>query len=509
MTVGMAVPATRSLWAATVERPPARPALTGTVEADVAVAGGGIVGVTTALLLQEAGLDVALVEADRIANGVTGYTTAKVSALHGLIYDDIRGSFGAAAARDYADANSQALEWMAARIESDAIDCEFRRRPAYSYAIDDDARRDAEAEVRAAREAGLPAEFVEDVPLPFPTHGAVVLPDQAEFHPVRYLLGLTERFVAAGGVVFEDTRATGASDGVPCILETEDGSVTAHQIVVATHVPFLDRSLAWARAHAERSYCIAVVAPELQPDGMFISTGDGPTRSIRSHPSGAGELLIIGGEGHKSGQGGDTEARYERLAAFAREHFAARSLEYRWSSQDLMPADGLPYVGPVNPMSKRILMATGFAKWGLTNGTAAAMMLADSIRERPNAWAKTFDSNRAKPKPAAKSLVTENADAARHMVGDRIATAKTPSLEDLAPGEGAVVRSGLGKVAAYRDEGGRLQGVSPTCTHLGCLVAWNPAERSWDCPCHGSRFAPDGRVLEGPAVRPLKPKPLE
>lgn len=508
MTAEAPAPGTRSLWAVTVERGAPAPPLAEAAEADVAVIGAGIAGVTTALLLQEAGQDVVLLEADRVGNGVTGYTTAKVSALHGLIYDRIQSSFGAPAARDYAHANSAALEWMADRVEHDAIDCAFRRRAAYTYAVGDDARRDVEDEARAARAAGLPAEFVEDVPLPFATAGAVRLDDQFEFHPIDYLLGLTAAFQAAGGRLHEGTRATGASEGTPCIVETEDGgSLVAHHVVVATHAPFLDRSLAFARAHAERSYCIAVVAPELDPGGMFISTG-GQTRSIRSHPSPDGELLIVGGEGHKSGQGGDTEARYERLAAFARQHFAARSLEYRWSSQDLMPADGLPYVGPVNPLAKRITMATGFAKWGLSNGTAAAMMLSDAILGRPNAWASTFSSNRMKPKAAAKSLIVENADAARHMVGDRISGGDADSVDDLAPGDGAIVKSEEGKVAAYRDDDGAIHRVSPTCTHLGCLVAWNPAERSWDCPCHGSRFATDGAVLEGPAVRPLAPKPL-
>jgi glycine/D-amino acid oxidase-like deaminating enzyme/nitrite reductase/ring-hydroxylating ferredoxin subunit len=428
-----------------------------------------------------------------------------VSALYGLIYDHIRQSFGDGAARAYAHANSAALEWMAGRIEQAEIDCDFRRRPAFTYAVDAGARGEVEDEVLAARAASLPVEFTEEVPLPYTTAGAIRLDDQAEFHPIKYLLGLTTAFVAAGGRVFENSRATSVSEGVPCTVKTDAGSIVAHDVIIATHTPFLDRSLAFARTHAERSYCIAVAAPADPPDGMFLSSG-GPTRSIRTHPGVDGELLIVGGEGHKSGQGGDTEARYARLEEFARKHFDVGEVAYRWSSQDLMPADGLPYVGAVNPVSHRLLMATGFAKWGLTNGTAAAMILTDRILGQPNPWASTFASNRVAPRPAARSLVTENADAARHMVGDRLTGTDSRSAEELAPGEGAVVKHDGEKVAAYRDDGGKLHLLSPTCTHLGCLVAFNPAERSWDCPCHGSRYGADGEVLEGPAVHALARK---
>jgi Rieske Fe-S protein len=241
---------------------------------------------------------------------------------------------------------------------------------------------------------------------------------------------------------------------------------------------------------------------------MHIS-GDSPTRSIRAVPVDGEELLLVGGEGHKTGTVRDTELRYERLEAFAREHWDVVSVEHRWSAQDPMTVDQLPYVGALTPRDDRVLMATGFAKWGMTNGTAAALLLADLALGRPAMWADLFDPNRLTLRASASRLVTENAQVAARFVGDRLTKGERRPLEDLKPGEGAILEHEGGKVAAARDEDGTLHAVSARCTHLGCLVTWNNAERSWDCPCHGSRFAPDGTVLEGPAVHRLERKPLQ
>ena len=237
---------------------------------------------------------------------------------------------------------------------------------------------------------------------------------------------------------------------------------------------------------------------------------DSPTRSIRAVPLDNGEeLLLVGGEAHKTGTGGDTKDRYRRLEEFAREHWTVVSVGYRWSSQDNVTIDHLPYVGPLTPRADRVFMATGFAKWGMTNGTAAAMMLSDRLLGHENAYAPLFDPNRFKPLASATTLVKENAHAGLRFVGDRITKPGSRSSDDLQPGEGDIVSLEGEKVAAYRDEDGDLVAVSTRCTHLGCQVNWNRAEKSWDCPCHGSRFAPDGAVLHGPAVHRLERKPIE
>ena len=490
-----------SVWLDTGPPQPERPRLERDLEAEVVVIGGGIVGITTALLLQEAGVETVLLEANRLACGVSGFTTAKVSSQHGLIYDRLRSRFGPGAAAGYGAANEAALAWMAERVRRDGIDCDWRRRPSYAYVTDD--RATAEREAEAAAEAGLPATFVESTGLPYPVAGAVRFDDQAEFHVRKYLLALAEGLTD----VYERSHAVDVDDDERCAVKTPGGRVTADRVVVATHYPFLDRSLAFARVHPQRSYALLCRIAGEPPPGMYIS-GDSPTRSVRAVPVDGEELLLVGGEGHRTGEGGDTEERYAALERFAREHWDVRSLEYRWSSQDNTTIDTLPYVGPITPRNDRILMATGFAKWGMTGGTAAAHILAAALQGSKSAWADLFDPNRLNLRAAAARFVEENAKAGLHMVGDRLTKRGSRPIEDLAPGEGDIVSLAGEKVAGHRRDDGSLVAVSPVCTHLGCQVNWNRAERSWDCPCHGSRFSPEGDVLQGPAVHRLEGKPI-
>jgi Rieske Fe-S protein len=276
--------------------------------------------------------------------------------------------------------------------------------------------------------------------------------------------------------------------------------------VIAGHFPFPDRGLFFARVHAERSYCVAAPVTGDPPEGMFISASS-PTRSLRFHPVGGSELVIVGGEGHKVGQGGPTSPRYAALEAFTREHFDVGEIAYRWSAQDNYSADGAPLVGRLTPRSRRTWVATGFRKWGLAMGAAAAEMITDSVAGRRNPWQEFFDATRVTPLASAKALVTENANVGFHFLADRITRRAGDSVDDLAPGEGKVVSRRGRQVAVSRNDDGVVHAVSARCTHLGCIVAWNDAERSWDCPCHASRFAPDGSVLQGPAVHPLGTRP--
>jgi glycine/D-amino acid oxidase-like deaminating enzyme/nitrite reductase/ring-hydroxylating ferredoxin subunit len=483
------------------------PQLAESLDVDVCVVGGGILGLLTADLVRRAGRTVAVLEADRVATGVTGYSTAKVTVLHGLIYDQVRSRFGQDGARHYAEANTAGLELIAERVADGEIDCDFRRRPALTYAEDESELEQLRKEVDAARAAGLDAELVRDVDLPWDVAGAVRLGDQAEFHPRRFLLAIADHLHADGSHVFERTRVIGVDDGDPCRVRTDaGGEVTAGAVVIATHYPTLDRGLFFTRLSAERSYAIGIRARGRTPEGMFLST-ESPSHSVRATPYDGGELLIVGGESHKTGTSDPVE-RYAALEAWARERFDVEAVEYRWSAQDAMPADGIPYVGKLSPVARRVWTASGFKKWGFTNGAAAAIMLADAIAGRDNEWAATFDSNRFKPLAAAPKLLKEQVSVGAHFFGDRLARPDARSLDELAPGEGGIVRVDGDKVAAFRDDDGVVHAVSPICTHLHCQVAFNAAERSWDCPCHGSRFGTDGGVLEGPAVSPLERKEL-
>ena len=487
-----------SLWFDTAEPPLSYPPLDGERRVDVAVVGAGITGMTAALLLARAGRSVAVIDQHVVAGGSTGHSTAKVTSQHGLRY----ASLGSADARLYGHAMETAKEHVA-ELAGDGIECSFRRRAAYVYAAEESHRRHVEREAEAAAEAGLPASFVEDVPLPFDVHGAVRFDDQAEFDPRAYVAGLARRLVEAGGSVFEHTRARQVHEGEPCRVETEHGTLVAGDVVVATLMPFLDRGGFFARAYGNRSYAVTARIAEPPPDGMFISAGS-PTRSLRAHE----DLLLVGGEGHHVGSSKARPERYEALIEFARRHWDMRSVEHAWSAQDFAPDDGLPFAGRLHLRSRHVYVATGLNKWGITAGTAAAMLISDSILGNENDWAGLFSSTRVRPLQEAPRFILENSRVGFRFFAERVKHRGGRPI-DLAPGEGDIVSAGGQKAAGFRDDDGTLHAVSSRCTHLGCQVVWNAADRSWDCPCHASRFDVDGGVLNGPAVKPLARVDLE
>ncbi|MDQ4103953.1 MAG: FAD-dependent oxidoreductase, partial [Actinomycetota bacterium] len=345
---------------------------------------------------------------------------------------------------------------------------------------------------------GLPVVWTTDVDLPFPVAGAVQLDGQLTLHPVRYAQGLAEAIRRAGSEVYEGTRATGLHEGAPCRVTTTHATVHAGHVVIATHYPVFDRGGYFARLEVTRSYCIAAAVRGSLPPGMSINAGS-PTRSLNSY----GDLLIVGGESHPTGARGTDEQSFQRLAGFARKHWDVTEISHRWSAQDPTSYDQLPVIGRYTPVSSAAYVASGFMKWGLSGGTMAAAILADLISGRqPEPWADRFNPHRLSLR-SAPQLVKINTKAGVDMVVDRITPAEVSDPAEVPAGEARVVRDGLGKAGAFREPDGTLHVVSLRCTHMGCLLRFNGAERSWDCPCHGSRFDVDGSVLEGPAVRPL------
>ena len=493
-----------SLWVATAGTTD-YPDLRGDLEVDVAVIGAGVAGLTAALALKRAGRTVAVIETARVGTGVTGHTTGKVTSLHRLAYTGLARGHGTGTARAYAQANQAAIEHVAQLVAEEAIDCDFRRVANYTYAESDDALELVRAEASLAARLGLPATFTTEVPLPFPVRGAVRLDGQAQIHAVKYLQGLARAVHGEGSFVFEQTRAQHVHDGHPAVIDTEDGTVRARDIIVATNVPWGGQGLFYLRAHPHRSYIVAgrVDTPPL--DATFISA-DQPMRSILTASVNGTSYVLAGGEGHRVSQSGDTAARYRRLAAFAHDRLGVDKVAYRWSTQDGIPLDGLPYAGLMSPTAKHVYVITGLRKWGLSNGTAAALILADTLTGRENPWARVFNSNRITPAASAGRFVTENARTFAAVVAGKVRG--RPGQADLLPGEGTVIKANGGSTAVYKDEDGLVHSVSATCTHLGCTVGFNTAEATWDCPCHGSRFAIDGAVIQGPAAKNLPPAPL-
>ena len=491
-----------SLWSATTPGTDYDP-LDGYLRVDAAVVGAGIAGLSTAATLDDAGLTVAVLEADRVVSGVTARTTAKLTSLHGLVYHDLVSRVGRERARQYATANEAAIETVAERAEQ--MDCEFCRRPAYTYVTDRDRRSRVRKEVEAARSLGLPAEFVDDVPLSVDADCAVRFDGQAQFHPRKYLLGLADELESGDGHVFEETRATDVSGGEPCRVETERGTVTADDVVVATHFPFQDPAGYFARAYPKRSYVLALRVRDPTPEGMYYRPGD-PYVSVRPHETEKESLVLVGSQNHKTGQGGSTAERYRRVERTARDRFDVEAVVYRWSTQDYETPDDVPFVGPIAPWRSHVYVATGYGGWGMSNGVATGAVLADEIAGTGSEWADVYDPGRLPPLESAGTLVEENADAGTEFVAGWASGSLGGDDEWLAPGEARVVRDGRDLVAEYRDEDGDRHRRSAVCPHLGCVVNWNDAERTWDCPCHGSRFQFDGSVVDGPANRDLSEK---
>lgn len=500
-----------SPWVDTMGGAPVSRDLSGAERADVLVVGAGVVGLTTALLLQRRGREVAVVEARGLAGSVTTHSTVKLTVAHGTVYSRITKQRDAAAAADYARAN---LEGMAALAELAAdlpVDAELRGGQRHLvYAEDPSSAGRIEAEQAAAQAAGIPAVLDDDSGLPFPVDAALSVEDQATFHPGRYVEGLARAFVDAGGVLVTGVRATDVEEHQGrCTVVTDAGDVLAGQVVVATGSPFLDRGGHFARLTATRSYGVAGVLPDGHDPGMTIIVGPS-TRSTRTAVLDGERLLVVVGEGHEVGHETNTDERWDRLRAWARDRFGVEDFRYHWSAEETHSDDGVPFGGLANPGARRVYTATGFAGWGMTNGTAAARLIADLATEGdPPAWAGTFDGRRAATTPPGGHTLGQNLHVARTWVRDRFGSARPPEeIASLTPGEGAVFSADRGDVAVSRDSEGELHSVSAVCTHLGCNVAWNRGEQSWDCPCHGSRFTAEGELLHGPASTPLEPRPV-
>ncbi len=495
-----------SLWLATTPGTN-YPALDGDITVDVAVLGGGITGIATAYMLKQEGATVAVVEAGRVVESVTGNTTAKITSLHSLIYDHLAEEFGEEKARLYGDAQETAKEKIASLVSQLGIDCDFRRASAYTYTLDEKEREQIEREVEAAKRAGLPASYTEETDLPFAVRAAVRFDNQAQFHPRKYLLALAERVAGGGSHVFERTRVEDVDDGDPCVVKTKRGTIRARSVVVATHFPYPDPNIYFAAMYPTRSYVLGCRLNGPVPQGMYVSTGT-PHHSIRNNPYDGGEIVMLGGEHHKTGQGGDTREHYQHLEEWARANFDVASVEYRWSTQDNNTVDGVPYIGKLSSGSDHLYVATGFAGWGMTNSHVSAILLTDMIAGRENPWADLFDPSRFKPVTSARDFLRENTDVAARFMGDRVSVPELDDLTKIPKGGGEVVEWKGDKVAIYKDDRGKVFACSAVCTHLGCVVHWNSAELSWDCPCHGSRFNHDGRVIQGPANKDLEAREL-
>lgn len=429
-----------SLWEQTWERPNF-PAQDGDLSTDVLIIGGGMAGILCAYRLHCAGVPYVLAEAETICGGITKNTTAKLTSQHGLIYDKLISRFGIQRAKQYLAANQAALQTY--RTLCRKIDCGFEEKAAYVYALDD--RRKLQREVNALEKLGVPAEFTDELPLPFPVAGAVKFPNQAQFHPLKFVSGL-----AKGLRVYEHTRVR---ELIGTTAVTNHGRIRAKKVIVATHFPFLNKHGSYfLKLYQHRSYVIALQgAPDV--DGMYVDASR-TGLSFRNCQN----LLLLGGGGHRTGKKG---GGWRELRDFARRHYPQAEEQYRWAAQDCMSLDGVPYIGPYSASTPDLYVAAGFNKWGMTSSMVSAMLLSDLVQGKNSPYGEVFSPSRSILRP---QLAVNGFEAVSSLL--------TPTAR--------------------------------RCPHLGCALKWNPVEHTWDCPCHGSRFTEDGKRLDGPATGDLK-----
>lgn len=475
-----------SIWSR-LSAPGPRPPLAGEETAQAAVIGGGLAGVLTAWLLAQEGVDAAIVEAERIGGGQTSGTTAKFTSQHGAVYHRLEADLGPDASRRCAQANQEAIRSYEALMQARHIPCQWRQCRAWLYSRSDEELllREAEAQQRA----GLPAVLSRAVELPFPVKAALAVEGQATAHPLALLYALAEDLR-----VYEHSRVTAVEDGQ--VRTSAGGVLRAEHIVFACHYPFVNfPGLYFARMHQERSYVLALSGAGRMEDMYYGVDREG----LSFRP--AGDLLLLGGGGHRTGENA-SGGQYAALSQAARLLYPEAREVQRWSAQDCVTPDGLPYIGRFSAGKPNWYVATGFAKWGMTTSMAAARLLRDLILGRANPYEDLFSPQRHTLLLSAPQIAREGVHAVKDLSRLLFAPAKAKA-EALAPGRGGVVEARGEKLGVYHAPDGALLAVDIRCPHLGCQLAWNPEEGTWDCPCHGSRFDPRGRLLSGPAQRDL------
>jgi glycine/D-amino acid oxidase-like deaminating enzyme/nitrite reductase/ring-hydroxylating ferredoxin subunit len=497
-----------SYWVESAQMP-RYPVLDRDIDVDVVVVGAGITGLTAAYLLKRSGRCVAVIERARVGGVDSMYTTAHLTAVTDLDLTDLVSAFGRDHAQAAWDAGFAAIQQLDATVRDENISCEWTWVPGYRYQAHDSRsdrdRKRLREEAVLAEELEFDAMYLDEVP--GLGHAGVAYAGQAKFHPGKYLAHLARIVDGDGCFVFEQTSCEDVTDN-PLTVKAGTFSLRCGHVVLATHTPLIGKAniasatLLQTKLYLYTSYVVGGRLPKgTVPEGLFWDTAD-PYRYVRVDRHADHDFVIVGGEDHKTGQVTDTEQCYRRLVSTARTLFPRLEVTNRWSGQVIQTNDGLPFIGET---AERQFTATGFSGNGMTFGTLGAMMARDHILGLKNPWRALFDVGRTKIKGGVWDYLKENVDYPYYMVRDRFAGAQGKSLRELRQGEGKLISLEGKTVAAFRRSDGSAVVLSPVCTHMGCVVAWNQAESTWDCPCHGSRFTAEGDVMAGPAESPLDP----
>jgi glycine/D-amino acid oxidase-like deaminating enzyme/nitrite reductase/ring-hydroxylating ferredoxin subunit len=506
MTIHHAEPTTRtgSIWMATADMPAFAP-LAEDLRVDVCIVGAGIAGLSSAYLLTRAGKSVAVLDDGPLANGMTSMTTAHLTCVLDERYFELERMHGEGGARLAAESHMTAINRIETIVASEGIDCDFERLNGYLFVAPDDDEETLARELAAAQRVGIDAALVNGAPKPsLETSSCLLFPNQAQFHPLRYLAGLARAITRDGGRIFTMTHADRVEGGVPAQVSAGSHVITADSVVVATHAPVNDLVAIHTKQTGYMSYVIGAGVPrDAVMRALYWDTGNPYHYArVQNAPGGDGEILIVGGEDHRTGQADDTTVHHDRLEGWARDRFPLmEEISYTWSGQVMQSVDGLAYIGR-NPLDREnVYVVTGDSGTGMTYATIAAILITDLIESRSNPWETLYDPSR-KTLRSAPAYAREAVRTAAQYV-DWVTPGDVKSADDIPPDAGAVLKEGLSPVAAYREPDGTLHKLSAVCVHLGCVVRWNAAERTWDCPCHGSRYDRFGTVINGPANRNL------
>ena len=485
-----------NFWQSTVSPRPSYTALNGHIHTDVCVIGGGITGVTTALQLANAGKEVVLLEAHTLGAGTTGASSNHLNTDIDFSYRNVQKNFDEKIARIVLESRRKGIDYIENNVQQYGIDCDFRRVNGFLYAEEEEQLEELEEEYKAALDVGLRVSKTRDTSLPFPVKMAIQFEDQGEFNALKYVSGVAKQLEQLSCKIFENSRVV-AYDKDDRVIKTENGSVTAQDIVFATHLP-LFINVHQTTSAPYRSYMMVAKVENYPAEALYWDMYD-PYHYTRIYQQNGEPWLVVGGADHKTGHDDHSQDYHQQLEDYLRQRYKVKEIAYRWSSQYYEPADGLPYIG-LSPF-ENTYMATGFSGDGLVYGTIAGILMADMMLRNSNEWLEAYDARRFKPVASAKDFLEHNLDVGKQMIGKRLIS---EDLENIQLGEGRVVKHHLKQYAVYKDTTGQLKVCSAVCTHLKCIVRWNHMEKTWDCACHGSRFDPEGKVLTGPATIDLK-----
>jgi glycine/D-amino acid oxidase-like deaminating enzyme/nitrite reductase/ring-hydroxylating ferredoxin subunit len=480
------------------------PPLSGDIHADVVIVGAGITGLSTAYLLAKAGKNVVVLEQHQVGKGTTGSSTGNLYAPIDERLFSIGSKHNEATMRMVAKSRTAAIAFIEQRVQEYAMDCDFQRVPWHLFTTKDTNSQNSqvEQEKQAALQAGLKVSEHVPVNFPFQVEELLTLDEQAQFNPLKYVQQLAASIAEGNCRIFENTQVTDVKEGVPCAVHTAKGTVRAEKVVMATHSP---KGIYGVHTAMEtyREYALAVrLKGELPKPGVYWHVQSGPQFSIRPYSNEKGNFLLVLGEPYKVGNKSNNEENVKNVEVYLRTHFDIEAIETVWAAQNYKPADNLPYIG-TSPLETHTYLATGFAADGLTYGTLAGMIICDAILKKDNPWAEIYKPTRFTPAASASRFIKENITVAKNLVKDYLFYGEAEELKEIEPGEGKTIKLNDERVAAYRDDQGKIRILSAICPHMGCIVHWNNVEKSWDCPCHGSRFSVEGEVLEGPAFTGL------